>query len=115
VAQQHFGIPIAAQTCGHFGEHPERRDIGGLFAYLRPQQRFGFRQPIVVKRGAGGAHARIAGGALDVLPIGKVGVTHIADVGVDFSERQPCGRKVRLQCHCTAEGSDCFAAAPKPA
>jgi hypothetical protein len=86
-----------------------------VLAYLRPQYSFGFGQPIVVQRGAGGAHARVAGRALDVLRVGKVGVTHIAHVGVNFSERQPCGRNVRLQCHRVAERSDCFAAASESA
>ena len=91
VTQQHFRICVATQTRSDLGKHPQRRDVGGLFAYLRPQQRFCLRQSIIVERGTGGAHARVARGALDVLRIGEVRVMHIADVGVHLSEAQPCG------------------------
>jgi hypothetical protein len=95
--QQVFGIQIATQSPGHFREHADGGDVGGMVLEMPPEQGFSLRNAVVAQSRSRRDQARVAYRGPEEARPGALGTRLIAGRRQVIRERSPGVRHVRIE------------------
>ena len=112
--QQVQRILVAAHAGGDFGEHADRRHIGGRLFQMLAQQRLRLRDAAFGERHGGAHQARVVGGMQHVPGVGGIGRVLLAGRHQMVAEFAPGLRQIGLQRDRAAQRGDRLFAPAEP-
>jgi len=107
-ALQHaLRIGISPEPRSDLRQHAQCRHVRGMLLQMCAQQRLRHGNPVFAQRRGCFEQARVVRRVFDVLRVGLVGATRVADRSEVVAQRAPRVRHFGLERNCASQGYDC--------